>query len=370
MVQDIRLPGGLKQQVIAQYVDDTSLTLRREEGLVRRAIYTLDTLCVGSGLIVNWVKSCGYWKAGNGSPRPWWTDALSITWADNNEVSKLLGTTFGLSINSKDADSFLLEMINKALGYWCSTKINSTGRGTVVNGVFLSSTYFFTPIWGGTQKGVTKVQREIANYLWSGSMRRLRSKVSWIQCYQTKGKEGINLINPKDAMITLMCKWLLKAVEPGTSNLHILLRHKVEHFQLYSGGKWSPSLEYFTLPKFQAKKGSKAWNIVGTSWRALVKDVSRVRPSSFEEVMGESMWWSEFAPLVGPGFSKAHATQLHKAGLKRVANAWHDGTFLSTTMTQERFGLKPTEFGAWEAMVSLLARTWAGLLAGVNPIAK
>jgi hypothetical protein len=76
--------------------------------------------------------------------------------------------------------SFLLVQIKKSLGYWCSTKMNSTCRGTVMNGVLLSSTYFFTSIWGGTQKGVLRVRGAVPNYFLSGSMRRSRSKVSWI----------------------------------------------------------------------------------------------------------------------------------------------------------------------------------------------
>jgi hypothetical protein len=32
-----------------------------------------------------------------------------------------------------------------------------------------------------------------------------------------------------------------------------------------------PSFKYFMLPKVQAKKGSKSWNCVGTSWKALSK---------------------------------------------------------------------------------------------------
>jgi hypothetical protein len=66
-------------------------------------------------------------------------------------------------------------------------------------------------------------------------------------------------------MATLMVKWMMKEVELGSSNLHVLLRHRLEHFQPYSGGKWLPSLEYFTIPKVQAKKGSSTWNRVGTS---------------------------------------------------------------------------------------------------------
>jgi hypothetical protein len=66
-------------------------------------------------------------------------------------------------------------------------------------------------------------------------------------------------------MATMMTKWIMKASELGSSNLHFMLKFRLEHFQPYSEGRWAPSLEYFTLPKFQAKRDSKVWNRIGTS---------------------------------------------------------------------------------------------------------
>jgi hypothetical protein len=94
-------------------------------------------------------------------------------------------------------------------------------------------------------------------------MNRSRSKVSWLQCCQPKSKRRVNLINSIDAMMALMVKWVVKATEPTNSNLHHMLRFRSENFQPYS-------------PKFQAERGSKVWNQVGTAWRGLVKEISRV----------------------------------------------------------------------------------------------
>jgi hypothetical protein len=127
-------------------------------------------------------------------------------------------------------------------------------------------------------------------------------------------------------------------------------------------------LEYFTLLKFQAKAGSKMWNRVGTSWRLLSKDITRMRPQSFEEVMSEPLWWSNFSTLIGPGFSKARATQLHQAGLRRLSDAWRDGALLSAAAVQAQFGLRDNESGTWDPAIDMLNRTWASLLRGINPL--
>jgi hypothetical protein len=90
VIKGIKLHGGTRQHVIAQYVDDTSLTLLEEESL-RCLIYILETFHFSSGLVLNWNKSSGYWKFVNDNPRPRWTDFMHITRVENDEVNKLLG---------------------------------------------------------------------------------------------------------------------------------------------------------------------------------------------------------------------------------------------------------------------------------------
>jgi hypothetical protein len=41
---------------------------------------------------------------------------------------------------------------------------------------------------------------------------------------------GLGLVNPKEALSTLMCKWVLLALEPSDSNFKTLL-----HFKLANG---------------------------------------------------------------------------------------------------------------------------------------
>jgi hypothetical protein len=134
------------KQVILQYADDTSFTLNGKEGSVRRLIQILDILCLGSSLELNWLKSSAFWKGARRSPRPAWTDQLRVSWAGNDELGKLLGAVFDLELSTADVDEFLETKIVKKLNYWCSTKMHVTGRGIIVNGVLLSTTYFFLAI--------------------------------------------------------------------------------------------------------------------------------------------------------------------------------------------------------------------------------
>lgn len=180
-------------------------------------------------------------------------------------------------MTAQDTNAFLHDRVTKKLNYSCTARINSTGRGVIVNSVLLSSFIFFTSLWGGIAAGVDKATAAVKNYMWFDALRRARTKVSWTQCYMSKDREGINMVSPKDALVALMTKWILKTCEPGVSNLHELLRYRLSHFQPYQQGRWSLSLKYFTLSKFQAKQGSNVWTRVGKAWRKLQPEIRHIR---------------------------------------------------------------------------------------------
>jgi hypothetical protein len=190
---------------------------------VRYLVSTLGIFCVASGLVINWLKSNAYWKCSDLGPRPPWTDRLGLQWVDQHNISNMLGTAFGLSLDSGDMDKFLQTRVDKSLQHWTTTKINYTGRRAVVNNILLSSLLYFLSIWGGTQKGIDRIKTKLTNYLWSGSTNNSHVKIRWSQYCQSRDMGGINLINPKDALVALMSKWVIKACEPGRSNLHHML---------------------------------------------------------------------------------------------------------------------------------------------------
>ena len=59
-IKGITMPSGRNQQVIAQFVDDTSFTLLDKEVPMRNLFQTLNDFCVAFDLILNLMKSCSY----------------------------------------------------------------------------------------------------------------------------------------------------------------------------------------------------------------------------------------------------------------------------------------------------------------------
>lgn len=81
--------------------------------------------------------------------------------------------------------------------------------------------------------------------------------------------------------------------------------------------------------------------------------------------MSKSFWWSDFATIIGPGFAKLRAAQLHRAGLRK--DAWEGDGFISAESARGKFGLKKTEYNSRKFAIRTLTRAWAGLLTGIIP---
>jgi hypothetical protein len=64
-------------------------------------------------------------------------------WASVGEVSKLLGSPFGLTLSMQDVDSFLSAKIDRKLAYWSSLKLNAARKEVVANGILISSMLYF-----------------------------------------------------------------------------------------------------------------------------------------------------------------------------------------------------------------------------------
>jgi hypothetical protein len=358
-IRGIRLPGVQEDQVIGQYADDTNLTLRAEEQSVINTVASLTRFSGASGLTINWEKTLAYYWRRGFRLRPAWLDQLGWQWAEENEISKLLGTPFGLTLSASSVDQFLLTRTDKQLQYWSNTRINRTGRAVISNAILIGAALFFLSIWGGTQAGVKKLVAKARNYLWAGSAQPARARVAWDVVCLPRQDGGLNMINPKHMVIALMSKWIINACEPGSSKFKALLRHRLEQCQPHARGTWNGSLQWFTRPNFRASSGSRMWNRTMLSWKQVVKDVSLIPPTSYEEWLSSYFWWDTVPDAIGPMFSKQRAAELHNSGLQFVRDAWIEAraTMCSTEEAERRFGLTPAEFTSWARICFPLSQT-------------
>ena len=61
----------------------------------------------------------------------------------------MLGTPFGLNLNTLDIDQFLYRKISKKLDYWSTMKYALASRVVICNQVLLSTLWFFITVWRG-----------------------------------------------------------------------------------------------------------------------------------------------------------------------------------------------------------------------------
>jgi hypothetical protein len=145
-------------------------------------------------------------------------------------LSKLLGTSFGLNLDTKDVDQFLYGKITKKLDYWSIMKLSLAGRAVIYNQVLLSTLWFFITVWGGFNKILSKIRGTIRNYLWSGKEHLTRLRVCWRECCMKKKYGGLGLVDPEVVKTSVLTKWIVKAMEPGESNLQLILRYRLSRY--------------------------------------------------------------------------------------------------------------------------------------------
>ena len=76
----------------------------------------LKVFSVAFGMEINWKKLCTYWF-NKYTHKSQWLNEYNWQWAEEGDLSKLLGTPFGLNFNIQNVDNFLCRKIAKKLDY-------------------------------------------------------------------------------------------------------------------------------------------------------------------------------------------------------------------------------------------------------------
>jgi hypothetical protein len=169
-------------------------------------------------------------------------------------------------------------------------KLSLVGRIVLCNQVLLSTLWFFITVWGGSNKVLRKIRGAIRNYMWSGKDQFTRTRVSWQECCLKKKYGGLGLVDPEEAKTSLLCKWIVKAMEPGESNLQLMLRYRLARFKPKQRRSWGVDLEWFTSKQHQGVSGSKVWGHIGKAWKRMVKNTYQLPPRTRMELLHSNIW--------------------------------------------------------------------------------
>jgi hypothetical protein len=132
----------------------------------------------------------------------------------------------------------------------------------IIKQVLLSSLWFFLSIWNGSAKAIVKVKAMLRNYLWSGAEHSTKTRINWFDCCAKKHIGGLDLIDPQEAMISLLCKWVITAYLLGSSNLQVLLRNKLWHTSPAKRSRWPSHAQWGLACNHAPVPGSQVWSKV------------------------------------------------------------------------------------------------------------
>ena len=273
----IKIPNSIQTQLSSLFADNTAISLEVSRlQTIKNLIDLLNLYKEASGMEIKWSKSHAYSCVH--AAKPPWLDGIGWQWALEKDLSKLLGTPFGLNLDSDNIDNFLLNRICGKLSYLCSTKLSLAGRAMVIKQVLLLSLWFFLSIWCTTMKVMHKIKALLRNFLWSGKDHSTRTRVNWHDCCAKKQVGGLNLIDPQEATTSLLCKWVVAAYQPGNSNLQVMLRNKLWTSSPVKNAKWPDEAQWGLIWNHAPIPGSKAWEKVQMAWKKMSRHIRDAPP--------------------------------------------------------------------------------------------
>ena len=161
--------------------------------------------------------------------------------------------------------------------------------------------------------------------MWSGKDQLTWTRVSWQECCLKKKYVGLGLVDPEEAKTSLLYKWIVKTMEPGESNLQLMLRYRLARFKPKQGRSWGVDLEWFTCKQHQGVSGSKVWGHIGKAWKRMVNNTYQLPPRTRMELLHSNIWWSDGVELLKKGFSYSRGLELYRKGIRKVDDVWDSG---------------------------------------------
>ena len=81
-------------------------------------------------------------------------------------------------------------------------------------------------------------------------------------------------------------------MEPGESNLQLILRYRLTRFNPQRGRSWGLSLDWFTSKNHQGFTDSSIWGHIGKTWKVMVKRLYELLPRNQIKLLNFNIWWT------------------------------------------------------------------------------
>jgi hypothetical protein len=105
-------------------------------------------------------------------------------------------------------------------------------------------------------------------------------------------------VDPEEVETNLLCKWIVKAIEPEKSNLQLLFRYRLARFNPQRGRSWKVDPKWFTNKLHQGVSGSKVWGYINKTWKCMVKNIYQLPPRSRMKFLHSNICWLDDVELL------------------------------------------------------------------------
>lgn len=194
----------------------------------------------------------------------------------------ILGRAFLTSITLEGIDQFLYAQICRKLGYWSTMKLSLAMRVVICNNDLLSTPWFFNIAWRGSKELFMRSRSAMYNYMWYWEDQLTCSRVSWKECCMDNNGR-LRLVDPTIAKSNLLCKWIVKAMEPNKPNLNLSISEIMLYLTLEEeeiGGDGF-KLDWSTNKQLWGYGGPKVWGqvISPNTWKVVAKGMYELSPT-------------------------------------------------------------------------------------------
>jgi hypothetical protein len=133
---------------------------------------------------------------------------------------------------------------------------------------------------------------------------------------------GLSLIDPREAEIALLSKWIVYSFLPGKSNLQTIIRHKVSLMHPSRTTKWPRDPLWGLVTNHTSTLGSRVWSRIQLAWSRMCRHIREGRPLCAADTESVPLWWNNQYKVGDYNISHAQALEFYNKGLCTIGDLW------------------------------------------------
>lgn len=196
---------NIKNVMLSQFADDTTVFLDGSERSFRECIRTLKLFATMSGLKINSEKTQVVWIGNRKNSQIKYMPDCNFSW--NPDTFKVLGVVFSTNVNEISSLNYndKLNDILKTIKPWTRRQLTPFGKITILKTLVLSKlTYLFINIPDPSDEFLKELDKLCFEFLWNGKNNKISKSVTW-KPYE---EGGLRMIDMRSFLTAMKVSWV------------------------------------------------------------------------------------------------------------------------------------------------------------------